>query len=84
MKVQTETKEAAASIRAKRSARTQNYYQLFYALYASQSSIKEQLGELLLYLQRPLSETDRQRYWHQFELSLRMYLDLKLSGLLNG
>jgi len=84
MKVQIETKEAAASIRAKRSARTQNYCQPFYALHASKSNIKEQLGELLLYLQRPLSETDRQRYWQLFEANLRAYLDLKLSGLLNG
>ncbi len=41
------------------------------------SSLKIQLGELLLYMQRPLNETDRQIYWRQFELSLRQYLDLK-------
>ena len=49
-----------------------------------QSSLKNRIGELLFHLQIPLTEGERQRYWQVFELELRQYLNLKLSGLLNG
>ena len=39
--------------------------------------LKEQLGELLLYLQSPLTEYERKRCWRTFELKLREYLSIK-------
>jgi len=43
------------------------------------SSIKEQIGQLLLYLQIS-PETDKHVYWQQFETMLSQYLDLKICG----
>lgn len=40
-------------------------------------NLKEQLGELLLYLQSPLTENERKRRWRVFELKLREYLAIK-------
>lgn len=44
---------------------------------------KEQIGQLLFYLQTS-TETGKQDYWQRFETSLREYIDLKLNGLRNG
>lgn len=38
---------------------------------------KEHLGELLLYLQSPLTEDERKRFWRMFELKLQEYLAIK-------
>ena len=39
--------------------------------------LKRQLGELLLYLQSPLTEEQRKSYWGMFEWKLREYIALK-------
>jgi hypothetical protein len=39
--------------------------------------LKKQLGELLLYLQSPLTEEQQKSYWGMFEWKLREYLALK-------
>lgn len=39
--------------------------------------LKEQLGGLLFYLQSPLTESERKRYWRVFELKLREYLAIR-------
>ena len=39
--------------------------------------LKERLGELLLYLQSPLTEDERKKCWRTFELKLREYLSIK-------
>jgi len=48
---------------------------------SSPKSLKKLAGEvagLLFYLQNPLSQHQRQKTWHIFELKLRQYLDLKV------
>ena len=50
----------------------------------SSSNLKESIGELLLYLQMPLSETGRQRYWQLFELELRQYADFRFCEVNDG
>jgi hypothetical protein len=40
-------------------------------------NLKEEVGELLLYLQSPLTEEQQKKYWRIFELKLREYLALK-------
>jgi hypothetical protein len=40
-------------------------------------NLKEQIGELLLYLQSPLTEDEQKRCWRMFELKLREYLAIK-------
>ena len=39
--------------------------------------LKEEVGELLLYLQSPLAENELKRCWRMFELKLREYLAIK-------
>jgi len=41
------------------------------------SSIKEQIGQLLLYMQIPLPQNEQQKDWQVFESCLRRYVDLK-------
>jgi hypothetical protein len=41
------------------------------------TKLKEQVGELLLYLQSFLTENERKRCWRMFELKLREYLAIK-------
>jgi len=41
------------------------------------SSIKEQIGQLLLYMQTPLPQNEQQKYWQIFESFLRRYVDLR-------
>jgi hypothetical protein len=40
-------------------------------------NLKEEVGELLLYLQSPLTEEQQKSYWGMFEWKLREYLALK-------
>ena len=42
------------------------------------SSLKMQIGQLLLCLQTPLPENDRHNYWRVFESGLSQLVDLKL------
>lgn len=44
------------------------------------SSLKEQIGQLLLYMQTPPPQNEQQKYWQQFETMLSQYLDLKICG----
>ena len=44
------------------------------------SSLKEQIGQLLLYMQNPSPQNEQQKYWQIFESCLRMYVDLKACG----
>ena len=46
----------------------------------SSGNLKEKIGELLLYLQDPLSQHQRQKCWTLFDLMLRCYLDIKFCG----
>jgi hypothetical protein len=43
----------------------------------TKEKLKEQVGELLLYLQSPLTKNERKRCWRMFELKLREYLAIK-------
>jgi hypothetical protein len=43
--------------------------------------LKNEVGELLLYLQGPLSPGERERCWHLLEAKLRQYVALKYEGL---
>ena len=65
-------------------ATAQNYNQLngTYQNCAPRSSenLKEQIGELLLHLQTPLSQQQRQKGWELFAPMLRRYVDLKTCG----
>ena len=47
---------------------------------ASQSSneLKEQIGTLLLVLQKPLNQEQQKEYWALFESKMRQYVDLKI------
>ncbi len=72
----TEKKEAAAST----TARKKDHLTKSYQNSASESTVKLQVGELLLRLQTPLEQERRKEYWQSFELKLRQYLDLKKGG----
>ena len=48
---------------------------------ASTGNLKDQVGELLLYLQGPLSRRERETCWHVFEARLRQYVAVKYQGL---
>lgn len=39
--------------------------------------LKEEIGEVLFYLQLPLTEDERKRCWRMFESKLREYLAIK-------
>jgi hypothetical protein len=54
-------------------AETLNYYKPFYQQDRKLSSLKMQVGELLLFLQRPLSEAERGQCLRQLEAFLRAY-----------
>lgn len=41
------------------------------------SSLKEQIGQLLLYMQTPPPQNEQQKYWQIFESFLRRYVDLR-------
>ena len=75
------TKKAAVEAADKEKHHQQVYQQ---GCKPSIENFRLQLGELLFYLQRTIGEKERQRYWKLFEENLLAYLDLKLSGLLNG
>jgi hypothetical protein len=64
--------------------KTQNYCQPFYPLYGSKSSIKEQLGELLFYLQTPLGQDRQQQLWRLFESNLRRYYSVLPAHRMSG
>jgi len=46
------------------------------------SSVKAQIGVLLLTLQTPLTQNQRKERWAQFESELKQYFDLKCMGVL--
>lgn len=46
----------------------------------SRAKLKREIGELLLCLQTPFSQSQRQEYWRLFEARLRRYVDLKVGG----
>ncbi len=70
--VKTGIKKAAAST----AARENDQWETTYYIPADKSSekLKERIGELLLYLQRPLNQAERQICWIDFDLLLRQYL----------
>jgi len=43
-------------------------------------NLRNQIGELLLYLQTAPSQSQQQEYWTLFEAKLRQYVALKLCG----
>jgi predicted DNA-binding transcriptional regulator AlpA len=47
----------------------------------STGNLKDQVGELLLYLQGALSRRERETCWHVFEARLRQYVAVKYRGL---
>jgi hypothetical protein len=72
---------------AKATASTNNRQKRNYRNPSEKSSpkpLKKLAGEvagILFYLQSPLSQHQRQKTWHIFELKLRQYLDLKYCGV---
>ena len=72
-------KQRAAS--AKTAPRQQHQTQLYNPPERlSRGKLQENLAELLLYLQRPLSQERQKRYWQLFESRLRQYVDVKNLG----
>lgn len=69
------TKKASASTLAIRNKQHDKSYLKVQPL----SSLKMQIGELLLCLQAPLGETEQKRYRQQLEKTLREHIDLKLN-----
>jgi len=61
-------------------AQNHNRHKRRYLNPVSASMAKLQIGELLLFLQRPLHQSQEARYWAMFESMLRQYLDSKHSG----
>ena len=61
-------------------AQNHNRHKRRYLNPVSASMAKLQIGELLLFLQRPLNQSQEARYWAMFESMLRQYLDSKHSG----
>jgi len=57
------------------------YHKQMYSQREQKSIAKLQLGTLLLALQSPLSQKQREKGWALFELLLRRYFDLKFSGV---
>lgn len=49
--------------------------------YKSSGKLKEQIGELILYLQTPRSHHEQQKCWVQFESMLKRYVDLESCGV---
>jgi prophage regulatory protein len=47
----------------------------------STGNLKDQVGELLLYLEGPLGRRERETCWHVFEARLRQYVAIKYRGL---
>ena len=62
---------------AGRAAKQNEPYRKSYLKAALLSILKEQVGELLLYLQTPLPQNEQQNYWQVFESCLRQYIDLR-------
>jgi len=46
----------------------------------SRAKLKKEIGALLLYLQTPLSQSQKREYLRLFEARLRRYVDLKIRG----
>jgi hypothetical protein len=62
---------------ADRAAQALNHFDISYQKDSKLSSLKLQVGELLLYLQTPLPQNEQQNYWQVFESCLRRYIDLR-------
>jgi hypothetical protein len=71
------TKKAAALTTAK----TYKLQCKSYIKTAPPSSLKIQIGELLLYLQRPLGQVQRSGLQQIFETKLNEYIDLKYARI---
>jgi hypothetical protein len=80
MRTLTQAKKKAVH-RADKTAKTNKLRQSQYrtSTVRSRANLKLQLGEILLYLQTPLVQSERQICWQVFESLLRQYLDLELA-----
>jgi len=75
-----EKNKAAVSTGTEATAQNYNTQNGTYRNPESLTSLKMQIGELLIYLQRPLSRNERESCLQDFESKLRQYYDLKTSG----
>jgi hypothetical protein len=66
----------AAYVSAQTADKNESHYKA-YPKAVLLSSLKMQVGELLLYLQTPLPQNEQQNYWQVFESCLRRYIDLR-------
>jgi hypothetical protein len=73
MNVQNET---AANVSAQTAVKNKTYKES-YRKSALLSSLKEQIGQLLVYMQTPLSKTEKRYCWRLFEANLRQYYAVK-------
>lgn len=72
----TQKQKAVASTTAQKYIQPDNLYQTI----LSESMAKFQIGELLLYLQKSLSQAQRKKCWKALEIKLRRYYEDKASG----
>lgn len=71
--MRAEIKKTAAPTAARKHNRQSESYRNS----VSESRAKLQIGELLLFLQTPLNQIQKRKYWRLFEVRLSEYLDLR-------
>jgi hypothetical protein len=71
-----EKEKAAASTTAQKYVHLYILYQTTF----SETIEKIRIGELLLFLQKSFSQTQRKKYWAALEIKLRQYYDLRAAG----
>jgi len=76
--MKTETPEKAAC--SKQAAGKNESHNKLYQKAAPLSSLKMRIGELLLYLQNPLTQNKQQDCWQRFDHLLRQYVSLRHLG----
>jgi hypothetical protein len=72
----TKKQKAAAQTTAQKHVHLHILYQTTF----SESTEKFRIGELLLYLQKSHSQTQREKCWAALEIKLRHYYDLRAAG----
>ena len=72
-KIRTKKIRVAASTTTQKPLKPNETYQHSDSL----SRAKLQTGKLFLHLKGPLSQKQQRRYWNQFEVKLRSYVNLK-------
>ncbi len=77
--MKTQAKNKKGRLHCEQHGQEQTTHHTYYYKSSLLSSLKFQLGELLLYLQRPMGQNQRSSLQRSFEIMLRRYLDLKHS-----